>query len=137
MRMSATGCCRPKIARMGSTVSQPMYMVAYCFNIIVSIGIKMFPGLPLVSRALDYMIEVWNYTNRYKGMSIIVKIYAPRITAPFGKYFKLMSCWVIAPDPGIDLGSIFVRCSWFANIGMGKDPLYSIEPSIWPPTQII
>lgn len=122
MGMTATGCCRPKITGMGSAVAQPMYMVPYGFNIIVRVWVKMFPGLPLVPGALDYMVKVWNYTNRYKGMPVIVEIDAPGITASFGKYFELMSCWVIAPDPCIDLGSIFVRCSWSANIGMGKDP---------------
>ena len=135
--MAATSCCRPKITGMGPTVSQPMYMVAYGFNIVIGIRIKMVPCLPLISCPLDYMVEVRNYTDRDKWVTVIVKIDAPWVTAPFGKYFKLMLCWVIAPDPCINFGPLFIRSTGLADIGMGKYALHAVKPTVRAPSQII
>ena len=79
MRMAATRRGRPKIARMGPTIAYIMCMVRDGFNVVIRIGIEMFPALPLITSALNDMEHVRNHTNGNKWMSILIKINAPRI----------------------------------------------------------
>ena len=77
--MAATRRGRPKVARMWTTIAYIMCMVRDGFNVIIGIGVKMFPALSLITSALNDMEHVRNHTNRNKWMSILIKINAPRI----------------------------------------------------------
>ena len=79
MCMTSSGRSRPKVARMGPTIPYIMHMVRDGFNVVIGVGIKMFPTLPLITCALNDVKHVRNHTNRNKWMSILIKINAPRI----------------------------------------------------------
>ena len=79
MRMASTRRGRPKVARMWPTIAYIMCMVRDGFNVIIGIGVKMFPALSLITSALNDMEHVRNHANGNKWMSILIKINAPRI----------------------------------------------------------
>ena len=114
-----------------------MFVVSNCFYLIIGKRIKTFSSLPLISCSLNYMIHVWNNANRNKSMSIIIKIYSPRIAGTFCKYFKLMGRWVQPPYASVYFDAFILRCTWFSNFRMGKYAMNPIKPAIRSPTKII
>src|SRR5680860_64377 len=133
MGVAATGRRGPKITGMGATVSQIMHVVGNGLDIIIGIGIEMLPPLSLIPRPLNDMVHMGNNANGDKGMSIVVKIYSPRVTGTFGKDLELMSGRMVAPYRGIQLRTLFIGGTRFSDIGIREHAVYPIEPTIRAP----
>src|SRR5690554_6041309 len=138
MGMTASGGGRSKVARMGSPIPQIMDMICYGFDNIIGIRIKMFTStLALISGSLNNMIHMGNYTNGNKRMSIIIEIYPPWIARALRKDLEFMSCWMISPYTCIQFCSLVFGSAGFAHIGMCKYPMYAVQPTIGPPSQVV
>src|SRR5438132_14276231 len=74
-----------------------------------------------------------NDTSGDKELSIVVEVQAPRIRAPFAKYFEKVFGWVIAPNAAVELLPLLVHGSRFANNGLARHPVTAIKPSIRAP----
>jgi len=70
-------------------------------NIGVCVRIKMLARLPLISGALNHVIQVRDDAGRAKRLAMVIEINAPRIAGALGKNFEHVSCRMIAQRPAL------------------------------------
>src|SRR5687768_16745598 len=81
-------------------------MIGYCFDIIINIGVKMLPALPVVNASRDHMPQMRDHTCGDKHLALGVKIHAPGVTETMRYYFKLTLGRMIPPHASIDIYAI-------------------------------
>jgi hypothetical protein len=60
-----------------------MYVVANLFDIFISVGVEVFPGLALVPCTLDSLKHVGDHANGDERMPVIIEVNTPGITGSF------------------------------------------------------
>ncbi len=116
-------------------VPHVMPMVRDGFDVIIDIRIKMLPGLPLVSRAGNDVIQMRNHAGCDKRLAAVVEIDAPGIAGPPGENFKLMPDRMIPPDPGIEGFALFIGRAGLSDFGVRKHAMTAIQPTVRPPDE--
>src|SRR5438128_2561480 len=99
--MAATRVARSTVSRMGRP-SDVMPMVGDRLNFAVGEGIERLARLPLISGALNHVVQVRNDAGRAERLPIFVESNAPGIARTFGKYLELVLRRVISPKARVD-----------------------------------
>ena len=88
--------------RACGVVADVVPMVGDRLNVGVGVRIEVLARLPLVSGALNHVIQVRNDARRAERLAVVVEIDAPRIARAFGEDFELVPRRVIPPDARVD-----------------------------------
>ena len=83
-------------------------MINYGSNITVNIRIKMLAALAMKYPALYYMKKMGDNAGTNKKLTLLIIIDPPGVTKSMGHHFKSSLCWVVAPDPTINIYSISI-----------------------------
>src|SRR4051794_6130308 len=115
--MSAAGVAGPAVAQVGHR-ADVMPMVGNRLNVGVGIRIEMLAGLPLVSGALNDVIQMRNDAGCAKRLAMLVEVNAPRIAGAFGEHFENLPRRVISPDAGVNRHALRLWRARLADFGM-------------------
>ena len=114
-----------------------VYVLGYGLDVVINMGIKMFPGLSMKASALHYVPKVWNYAGGNESLSSIIEVYSPWVTSAPAKDFEFFLGGMIAPYPGVDALTFAIRCSGFADIAMSEHAVAAIEPAVRAPGETV
>src|SRR4051812_25278521 len=93
----------------------------------------MFACLPLVTGALNYVIQVRNNACRAKRLTMVVEVDTPGIARPLGENFERVPCWVITPDAGVNRHALRLWRARLAHIRVCEHTVTTVEPTIRAP----
>ena len=76
----------------------------------------MLARLPLISGALNHVIQVRYDAGRAKRLAMVVEIEAPWIAGTFGKDFERVTGGVITPEARVDGHALRLRRTRLAHV---------------------
>ena len=114
-----------------------VYVLGNGLDVIINMGIKMFPGLSMKAPALHNVPKVWDYAGGNESLSSIIEVYPPWVTSAPAKHFEFFLGGMIAPHASVDALAFAIRCSGFADIAMSEHTVASIKPAVRAPGETV
>src|SRR3569623_78632 len=103
--------------------------------IAVGIGVEMLACLPLVTAALNDVIQVRNDTGGQKALALVVEIVAPRVARAVSENFELVLRRMIAPDARVNRRALIVRRARLADARVRGHAVTAVETAIKTPNK--
>src|SRR6185503_3385052 len=118
-------------------LANPVHMIGNRLDVAVDVWIEVLTGLPLVSSALDHLVEMLDDAGGHKRLTVIVEVESPRIAGAFGEHFKRTRDRMETPDAGIQSNALRVGCSRLTDIRLSEDAMRPVEPAIRTPRESV
>ena len=98
---------RDPVARVGAR-PEVVEVVRDRLDVVVDVRVEVLAALPVVTRALDDVVEVRNHARRDETLPVIVEVDAPLVARAPREDVELVPFRVVPPNRRVDLGAILV-----------------------------
>src|SRR5712672_1872904 len=122
---------------MRTFVADPMDVIGEGLDVFINVRIEMGAGLAFETAALNHVEEMRNDAGFDDALAVFVKVDAPGIAGAFGEQFENVFGGMITPDTRVEAGAFAVWRAGFADVGVSKNALATVEPAIGAPSECV